>query len=240
MRILNLGLTLGLLTASLAFSQGPMYDKIIVNLPYPVNVNGTVLQPGDYVIRQHESAAGGSRIVHFYTDGGMKFETTAMAIPALDNRTPEETKLVLDHFGSDYYLNKIWVQGKDYGYEFPIPNEVRMRERERNMASTVMARYDSAPQVAQAAPAPAPEPAPAPAPQAAAPAPEPAPAPVETAQNNPPPAPPVTETPAPAPSTQMADRGPRTMPHTSANWLNLLLGGGLLTGSGFALRRFRA
>src|SRR5438874_3157540 len=97
MRLLNLGLALGLVAGSMAFAQGPMYDRIIVNLPYPVSVNGTVLQPGDYEIRQHESAAGGSRIVHFYSDNGMKFETTAMAIPALDNRTPEETKLVLDH-----------------------------------------------------------------------------------------------------------------------------------------------
>ena len=66
-------------------------------------------------------------------------EGAATAIPALDNRTPSETKLVLDHYGSDYYLNKIWVQGKDYGYEFPIPDSVRLREKERNAASSVTA-----------------------------------------------------------------------------------------------------
>jgi hypothetical protein len=249
----NLLLTVGFLAASIGIAQGPLYDRIIVTMPYPMNVNGTVLQPGDYEIRQHQSAAGGSRILHFYSDGGMKLETTAMAIPALDNKTPEETKLVLDHIGSDYYLNKVWVQGKDYGYEFPIPDEVRRRETERT-ASSVVARYEPSlssetsttsqtttttseqterTEVAQAAPAP--EPAPAPVEAAPAPAPEPAPAPQAEAQ------------PAPAPAlegsarTEMAaDRPSPDMPATAGNWMNLLLGGGLLSSAGLALRRFRS
>ena len=95
MNIRNSLLTLGFLAVSLGIAQGPLYDRIIVTVPYPMNVNGTLLQAGDYEIRQHQSAAGGSRILHFYSDGGMKLETTAMAIPTLDNKTPEETKLIL-------------------------------------------------------------------------------------------------------------------------------------------------
>ena len=90
MNIRNVVLTVGLLTASAALAQGPLYDRINVTLPYSVNVNGTVLQPGDYVIRQHDSAAGGSRIVHFFKDGGMKLETTAMAIPALESHSERD------------------------------------------------------------------------------------------------------------------------------------------------------
>jgi hypothetical protein len=217
-----------------------LYDRITVNIPYPVNVNGTILQPGDYDIRQHESAAGGSRVVHFFTDGGLQLETTAMAIPTVDNRTPTETKLIVERFGPEYYLNKIWVQGKDYGYEFPIPEEVRNRQREVSAPVSVSATYTPAApervETAQATPPPAPapepraepapppEPAPAPAPAPVAP--EPAPTPEPT------PAPPVAAAPEPAP--QAADR---TMPETAGNWLNLLLGGGLLAASGLALRR---
>jgi len=248
MNVRKLVLTLGFFAASFGIAQGPLYDKIIVNLPYPMNVNGTVLPAGDYEIRQHQSAAGGSRIVHFFSDGGMKLETTAMAIPALDNRTPEETKLILDHIGSDYYLNKIWVQGKDYGYEFPIPDAVRDRERERNSSASVVARYEAATaetkttttttttETAQVTPPPVAveEPTPAPAPAVTVETQvvetQPAPAPVETAQNEPP----------PAPAPMSADRPERTMPSTAGNWLNLLLGGGLLTSSGLALKRFRA
>jgi hypothetical protein len=235
MKMFKFFIGLTLLAATGMMAQGPLYDKVQVNLPYPITVNKTVLPPGEYVIQEHESAAGGSRILHFFTDQGMKLETTAMAIPALDNRTPQQTKLVLEHFGSDYYLNKIWVQGKDYGYEFPIPADVRMLERERNIPSTVVGQYQPAPPpvVAETKPAPEPEPR------------------TETAQAAPPPAPPVQAQPEPAPAPAPAAEPPRVqadqtpapapvMPATAANWLNLVVGGILLTGSGFALRRFQA
>jgi len=249
MTIRNLVLGLGFLIASLSVAQGPLYDRVKVTLPYPVSVNGTVLPAGDYDIRQHESAAGGSRVLHFFSDGGLKLETTAMAIPTVDNRTPEETKLVLEHIGSDYILNKVWVQGKDYAYEFPIPDTIRLRERERSAPTTVSARYEAAAPPVETAQNTAPA-APVEAPAAAAPAPAPAPAPVEQAQTQPAPAPveaapapaptPEPSAAAPAPTEMAADRGSRTMPHTAGNWLNLLLGGGLLTSSGLALRRFRS
>jgi len=238
MSIRNVVLTVGFLAVTAVIAQGPLYDRVTVTLPYPVTVNDTVLQPGDYEIRQHESTGGASRVVHFFSDGGMKLETTAMAIPTVDNRTPSETKLVLDRYGSDYYLNKIWVQGKDYGYEFPIPDSVRRRENERMSAANITATYTpqaattttetarttttEQTEIAQAPPTPAPEPAPQ-VEAAPAPAPEPAPAPMQTA-------------PAPAPAPMAADRP--EMPHTASNWMNLLLGGGLLVSSGLALRQF--
>jgi hypothetical protein len=225
MKTCNFILGLGVFALSAALAQGPLYDKVTVTLPYAVTVNGTVLQPGDYVIRQHEDP-GGSRILHFFTDQGMKLETTAMTIPTLDNRTPEHTKLVLDHIGSNYYLHKIWVQGKNYGYELPLPSDIRRREQERNAPETVVAQYtppkveektvvaeqkeETRTEVAQAPPPPAPAPAPEPAP-----------------------APPVVR-------EQAEQAPPPAMPHTAANWLGLALGGGLLAASGLALRRVRA
>jgi len=241
---LHFALTLGLLTAAAGMAQGPMYDKITVNLPYSVTINKTVLPPGDYEIRQDPSPTN-NRILRFFTDKGMKFETTAMAIPALDNKTPEETSLKLEKYGSDYYLNKIWVQGKDYGYEFPIPDSVKSREKERS-ATTVAAKYEpSTTQVQASTTTQSTTPAvdttePAPAPVArvdAAPAREPEPVkPFELAQNTPP-SPPTAATPAPS-SRGAADTTP-AMPATSANWLNFVLGGGALSGLGLMLRRAR-
>jgi len=218
-------------------AQGPLYDKVIVNLPYTVTIADHTLQPGPYVIRQMDSPGGASRVLQIYSDNGMKFETSAITIPALNNRTPEDTSVMLHHFGNDYYFDKVWIQGKDYGYEFPLPDSVKARERERMAPISVAATYQAAPaetntnaqntntqtttnentQTAQAAPAPAPEPAPA----AAEPVPAPAPAPQQMAQNT-------------APATNDADRG---MPKTSAGWLMILLSGGALSGAGLALRR---
>jgi len=248
MKLLNVGLALSFLTASAVMAQGPLNDRIIVKMPYAMNVNGTVLQPGDYEIKQHDSVAGGSRILHFYSDKGMKFETTAMAIPALDNKTPEKTELMLNQYGSDYYLNKIWVQGKNYGYEFPIPDSVKSREREMK-ASTVSARYESTAETATSTkpatdetaqntpPPPAPveaapvEAAPAPVAEPVAAAPAPA-EPVEIAQNTPPPTPP-----APAASPNMSERDTTPMPSTASNWLSFVLIGSAFVGSGLLLRR---
>jgi len=229
MKLCNLVVSVGFFTLS-ALAQGPMYDKVTVNLPYAVTVNGTVLQPGEYVIRQHEDPAG-SRVLHFFSDEGMKLETTAMAIPTLDNRTPEHTKLILDHVGDNYYLNKIWVQGKNYGYEFPLPRDSRRRKMEQNAPATVVAQTTEQKtestvaqnetvkeetkntEIAQATPPPTPEPAPAP---------EPPPAPMVREQAD--------QAPAPEP----------TMPHTATNWMGLAIGGTLLAASGLALRRATA
>ncbi len=95
-------LALGLATfPSPSNAQGPLYDKVIVNLPYAVTVGDRTLQPGDYVIRQLPSPGGASRVLLIYSDNGMKFETSALTIPTLDNNTPEDTKVVLHHFGPD-------------------------------------------------------------------------------------------------------------------------------------------
>jgi hypothetical protein len=139
MTMRNLVVSLGLLTASALLAQGPLYDRVKVTFPYPVSVDGRVLPPGDYEIEQFEGVATGNRTLSFY-GCGLKFKTSAIAVPIYDGRTPESTKLIIDRFGNDHYLNKIWIQGKDYGYEFPIPANVRMREKEKAPAN-VVARY---------------------------------------------------------------------------------------------------
>jgi LPXTG-motif cell wall-anchored protein len=228
-------LALGL--AGFAFAQGPMYDNVIVNLPYSVTIGNQTLQPGEYRIKELPSQDK-SRVLTIYGDNGMKFETSAMTIPAYDPQTLDKTKVVLHHIGNDYYFDKVWIQGKNYGYEFPLPSSVKQRELEASRAVTVAAQYTPAPTetttTAQVTPpaAAAPEPTPAPAPQVAetpAPAPEPAP---EVAQNTPPPAPEATE-PTPAPEAN------RELPTTNAGWLMMLLGGGSLSGAGLFLRRKR-
>lgn len=232
-------LIVGLFAFSL-IAQGPLYDKVIVDLPYAVTVSNTNLPPGHYEIRELPSASK-SRVLQVFSDGGMKLEATVMTIPTLDNNTPSDTRVLLHHYGNDYYFDKIWIQGKNYGYEFVLPDSVKAREKERLAPYTVAATYQSgqtesgtttaqsssvsaAPSatteshtssaesqttVAQAQPAqPAPEPTPAPAPA-------------------------TTTT---TPSNEGAAN--RSMPSTAANWLGLMLGGGLLSGAGLTLRRW--
>jgi len=131
-------------------AQGPMYDRVNVTLPYSVTIGDRTLQPGDYVIQQLRDQGGGSRVLLIYSDNGMKFETSAMTIPALDQNTPEHTRVILHHFGNDYYFDKVWIQGKDYGYEFPVPDSVKARERERMQPISVAATYSTVQQTESA------------------------------------------------------------------------------------------
>lgn len=252
-------LALGLVTwITPGNAQGPLWDVVHVNLPYTVTVGDKTLQPGDYKIQQNRDIGGGSRILLIYGDNGMKFETSAMTIPALDPNTARDTKVILHHFGNDYYFDKIWIQGKDYGYEFPVPNSVKAREKEQMAAVTVPADYATASQTtttetttasqttatesttkaettesAAATPVVTPEPA------------TPTPTVVEstTAQSTVAESTPVPDTSANSANREMQDStpapAPATMPATSAGWLMMLLGGGSLSGIGMALRRKR-
>jgi len=248
-------------------AQGPLYDRVNVNLPYSVTIGERTLQPGDYVIQQLRDAGGNSRVLLIYSYNGMKFETTAMTIKTLDQRTPEDTKVVLHHFGSDYYFDKVWIQGKNYGYEFPVPDSVKAREKERAEPIAVAATYQSTPEAATAATSAATAPStattaqstastatttaqtttPAEARQTTAAATEQAttvPATTQattTAQSAT--TTPSTMRPATTPSTSTmaseTNSANREMPDTSAGWVMMLLGGGTLSGAGMMLRRKR-
>jgi hypothetical protein len=191
--------------------QGPLYDRVEVTLPYTVTIGDKALQPGEYVIQQLDSVAGGSRVLLIYGDNGMRFETSAMTIPCLDPNTARDTKVMLHHFGNDYYFDKVWIQGKDYGYEFPLPNSVKQREREEMQPVAVAANYSSTPMATTQ--------------QATQPA-------------APPEMPPAVEVPpTPEPEANRETPPPPAMPKTSADWVMMLLGGGTLSGLGLALRK---
>lgn len=210
-------------------AQGPLYDRVEVNLPYSVTVGDRTLPPGDYVIQQLRDTGGNSRVLLIYSDNGMKFETSAMTIPTLDVNTPEHTSIVLHHFGPDYYFDKVWIQGKDYGYEFPLPNSVKMREKERMEPVSVAATYSTTTQqqanTATTAPQTTTQQQTTVAQQTTPPA---ATTPATPA--------PVTQAPATVPEANREAPAPE-MPHTSAGWLMMLLSGGSLSGAGMLLRR---
>jgi hypothetical protein len=140
-----LALGLATLVAPSRIQAQPLWDRVDVNLPYTVSIGDKTLQPGNYVIQQLDSPTGNSQVLLIYSDNGMKFQTSALTIPALQNRTQPDTRVILHHIGNDYYFDKVWIQGKDYGYEFPLPNSVKMREREAMAPVSVAATASSVP-----------------------------------------------------------------------------------------------
>ena len=259
-------LALGLATLVVApkpMQAQPLWDRVDVNLPYSVMIGDRTLQPGNYVIQQLDDPSGGSQVLLIYSDNGMKFQTSALTIPALQNRTQPETRVVLHHIGSDYYFDKVWIQGTDYGYEFPLPNSVKMREREAMQPVAVAATASSIPPTttaAQTTQTAATNQSTAQQQTTTGQATTPAMNQGTTQAANPPATtqqatsqqatnPPVTNQQA---TTQPATNQPMTMPaqsseanrteetpampHTSAGWLMMLISGGALSGLGAKLR----
>jgi len=242
---LALGAALWVMPAKVQ-GQGPLYDRVDVNLPYTVTIGDQTLQPGSYVIQQLRSASGDSRVLLIYSDNGMKFQTSAMTIPCLDPNTARDTKVMLHHFGSDYYFDKIWIQGKDYGYEFPLPNNVKQREKEEMQPVSVAANYSATPAPTESATTTQRTTTAAQQPITQQPQT------TEQAQTMPqqtaPPATQQAQTMPPATQAQTMNNNdnnnneanreaPTSMPKTSADWLMMLLSGGTLSGLGLALRR---
>jgi hypothetical protein len=232
-----------------------MWDIVKVNVPYSVTINGKTLPPGEYTIKQQQGPDN-SPVLEIYNGSGTKFNTSAMTIHTVDPDTPTKTSVSFHHIGDSYYLDKVWIAGKNYGYEIPLPNSVREREKEAESVS-VPADVSTTSLSATAtdtntAPPPATDntaatttdtttPPPA-TDTTTATTPEPTPAPE--------PAPQATPVPQPAPASpdeNSANREKRAddtgntpdMPATSAGWLAMLLSGGTLSSAGMMLRRKR-
>jgi hypothetical protein len=234
-----------MLVSPVAQSQ-PLEDRVIVNMPYTTTVGEKVLPPGEYVIQRLRSASG-SRVLLFYSDNGMKFETSAMTIPVLDQNVARDTKVVLSRLGDDYYYDKVWVQGKEYGYEFILPKAARMRIKEMaritvpaststSTITTTTTTEQPAAEIAQAetqteiqTETPVQTPVETPVQEQAQVTEQP----VEQQPEQLPQTAAREEVPPPAPTASERTE----MPHTSAGWMAMLLGGGALLSVGVLMRK---
>jgi len=243
--IVAAALTLGIaMLVSSGVQAQPLDDRVNVTMPYTTVIGHKTLLPGDYVIQRMPSAGGG-RVLLIYSDKGMKFETSAITIPCLDPKIARDTKIVLSRIGDDYYYDKVWVEGKEYGYEFVLPKEARMRRKELMAQVTVPGTLGTSTTTTASAEIPE-QPAPIVTEQESK---------VETestleAQAVPVPAPEVRPEITPLPEESSADRemdqnpppapapAERTsMPKTSSDWLSLLAGSSALLGLGVFMRR---
>ena len=121
-------LALGILRAQ----AEPLHTQVTVNLPYPVRIGDKILQPSEYAFQQLTGTV--LQIVRNPNDQTRQVEATVITLPTEQNKASEDTLVVLQRFGNNYYFDKIWVQGRGSGYEFPLPENVKSMERERGMS----------------------------------------------------------------------------------------------------------
>jgi hypothetical protein len=221
-----------------------MWDQVKVHLPYSVTIGDKTIPPGDYLIKQLDSAEGDSPILLIDGKDGRRFETSALTIHAVDVNPPSKTDVTLHHIGDNYYLDQVWIAGKNYGYEIPLPKGVRERATEaasvsvpsepsnsssESMTTTNTTTADNSSTTDNSTTAETAPPPPAPASEPAASTP---PEPQSSTDTTP-----QQSTPATSEENSANREEQPGMPATSAGWLAMLLSGGTLSGAGMMLRR---
>ena len=119
-------------------------DQVTLNLPYRVTVGARVLEPGEYRIRQ-TSDTQVEIVKNPPGPNAIRVEAAVTVIVTTFNDPAPQTQVILHHIGNDYYFDKMWLQGKGYGYLFTLPDSVQGRERERRESATLSGRYEQVP-----------------------------------------------------------------------------------------------
>src|SRR5436190_5415283 len=122
-KLLLVVIAVAVVTFSVGLRGQGLIDGIKVTLPEPVTVGDKVLQPGEYEIRRPSSSD--RQILQIFNKDKMVYETLVQTIATgPDEQNPKDTKVVLHHIGDAYYFDKIWMEDRNYGWEFPLPERV--------------------------------------------------------------------------------------------------------------------
>jgi len=207
------------------WAQSRAFDKVIVDLPDNTWVGGEKLPAGKYDMRQLPSSGNASNVILVSERTDRKYNASVISERAVRGIPYQQTKVILQRVGNDFYLDHIWIAGKEFGYRFALPSAVLARIEELQTPLTLSATFTVPQPVAEVTPPPPPAP------------PQEQPAPEQEAQAAPPPPPPTPpqaeEQPAPAPAPAPA---PQELPKTASDWpLALVAGLGSLAVA-FALR----
>jgi len=128
-KLLLVVIAVAIVTFSVGLQGQGLIDGIKVNLPEAVTVGEKILPPGEYEIRRPSPA--NRDILQIFNKGKMVYETNVLTVATgPDMKDPKETKVVLHHIGDAFYFDKIWMEDKNYGWEFPLPERARALQRE--------------------------------------------------------------------------------------------------------------
>lgn len=105
-------------------------DSFILDVSHPVVVGRHVLQPGRYTCERLDIAGSDLPVLTIRGDNETKSKVNiaASVFPTYTQFAPAETQASYYHIGNDYYFNRIWIRGLNYGYKFRLPKNVKRQE----------------------------------------------------------------------------------------------------------------
>ncbi len=106
-----LGLGVAILPASAAG-----VDVVNVRLDISTSIGKTVLPPGEYVVRAIQES-GNSAVLEFMSANGHSVNAVVREIPVAGGEDATHSSVILRSEEGTYQVDKIWMEGKDYGYQ---------------------------------------------------------------------------------------------------------------------------
>ena len=97
-------------------AKAQMIAEMKIDLPHAAQVGSTSLPAGSYLIRNVKDGGGGMSIIEFASLDN-HVSVIAMAQKILLETPTDRTEVVLRATPDKYVVDRIWLQGRDYGYE---------------------------------------------------------------------------------------------------------------------------
>ena len=111
--------------STLALAQ--VVDKIVADIPFGFMVNNTTLPAGEYTIKRLDSMEPGVMEISS-ADGSERL--IFLVGSAQTNKEPDQTKLIFDRVGDQYFLSKIFEVADSSGVELEKSRSERQLEKE--------------------------------------------------------------------------------------------------------------
>src|SRR5437588_838394 len=92
-----------------------MSDMVKVTLSQGVMVGTVKLPAGAYTIRDLSDGGSSSSVLQIRSDNGIMVVAEVMRISGSDTKRPDRTEVILRRESGKYQVDKIWLQGRDYG-----------------------------------------------------------------------------------------------------------------------------
>ena len=93
-----------------------MADIVTVKLPYAASVGKVTLPAGEYTIRDLKDD-GSTAVLSIRSAAGPGVSALVTQVSRPNHKATGQTEVVLRHEGGKYQIDKIWLQGRDYGYD---------------------------------------------------------------------------------------------------------------------------
>ena len=135
--------TLSLLVAQSAAAVNAQSDlRLKANIPFAFSVGDKVLPAGEYIV----SFVGGEALRIQRVDGSEA--QCFFTIYTRGNKRRNESSLVFNRYGDQYFLSTIWTAGEDAGLQLKKPHV----ERELIRARSAVTRISTGPQTVSVVP----------------------------------------------------------------------------------------